>query len=382
MVAQTLAAVGMFAIPTLAAIIKQSLGLSSAMIGYQTSLAFGMGGVSAVLVGSLVRKFGPCRVFQVGQMILAIGCVLVMSSSVIIITVGIGLIGFGFGAASPITSIILARHGTPERRNFLFSMKQMSTPLGAAIAGIISPIIAETWAWQWVFGMIVILVLASIVGLSYFHRIWDDEADHNARITPPWVGFQIVFADQTLLRLALTGFFFALAQLGLTAFLVLFLVEDLEFSVISAGLMLSMVHGIGVASRLMWGEIADRTGNPLAVLSFIGGVAAVCAAIAAMTSSEWPQGLIYGLFLVFGLSGYGWSGLHAAAVAAIAKPDRLGETISGAFGFLFLGAWAGPSLAALVFSISEDYSAVFMFFCVSAAIGAILTGFRARTQSR
>lgn len=380
--AQTLAAFGMFTIPTLAATIKGALGLSPSMIGYQTSLAFGMSGVSAVLIGGFVRRFGPCRVFQAGLMFLAAGGALVIASSMATVTAGIALIGFGFGFASPVTSIILARFGTAARRNLLFSIKQSSTPLGAAIAGIVSPTLAESWTWQWAFGVTVIAALLSALCLNLFHRTWDNEADHKARIALPWEGIRIIFANRTLLRMASIGFCYAMAQLGLTAFLVLFLVEDLAFSVISAGLILSMVHGVGVVSRLIWGFSADRAGNVLAVLSFIGGLTAVCAAIAVFASPEWPLVSIYALFLVFGSAGFAWSGLQAAAMAAMAESDRLSETISGGFGFLFLGAWAGPVLAALVFSVSENYGAVFGFLCLSAVIGAVLAGFGSRTQNR
>lgn len=373
--AQAFAAVAMFLIPTLAADIKETMGLSSAAIGYHISLAFGMGCISSISVGGFTRRFGANRIFQLGQIILAIGAALVATAVSPLVTIGMAFVGFGFGIASPVTSIILAQFSSAARVNLLFSVKQMATPTGAALAGAIGPVIAVAWSWQLAFASIGVILLTSVLVLGVFRRVWDGEVDPSAPISSPWTSYKIILRDRKLLVLALTGFFYSVAQLGLTAFLVLFLVEDLLYSAVSAGLLLSLVHALGVVSRPIWGWCADCVGNVAAVLSFIGLLTMTCAALAASITPTWPSAVVYAVFIAFGAAGFAWSGLQMATIASLAVPSRRAETLSGAFGLIFLGAWAGPGLASAVFSAFHTYTSVFVFLGLSAFVGTALTGF-------
>lgn len=370
-----LAAFGMFMIPTLAANIKETTGLGSAEIGFNFSLAFAMGGVAAVSVGGFTRRYGPGRVFQAGQLVLALGALLFGSAAAPLIPLGAAMVGFGFGVASPTTSIIVAQFSRAANFNLLLSVKQMATPMGAALAGATGPAMADALGWPGVFACIAVLALGSLVALAWFRRTWDRETQPSAPISPPWNGFRLIFRDRTLAVLGLTGFLYSVAQLGLTGFVVLFLVEDMSYSAISAGLMLSLVNGIGLLSRPFWGWCADALGTVFPVLTLLGVTTAACAALIALMAPDWPDWLVYAVFLLFGASGFGWSGVQVAAVASVVPSDRRAESFSGTFGLIFLGSWAGPGIASFVFSVFHGYTAVFVFLGLAGLAGAALTGY-------
>lgn len=371
--AQVFAALGMFAIPALTTHIKETTGFSSAEMGYIFSLAFAMGGISSVSVGGFIRRYGANRVFQLGQIVLAVGALLVATSATRLTVIGSAMIGFGFGVASPVASIILAQFSRSAYFNLLFSAKQMATPIGAVLAGAVAPALATTFSWPVAFSAIAALAVGSVFVLVPFRRFWDRDAQASAPVSPPWNGFRMIFRDRTLTVLGLTGFFYSVAQLGLAGFLVLFLVEDLSYSAITAGLMLSLVSGAGLVSRPVWGWCADRIGAVSPVLMGIGIVTTASATLVALMTPEWPDTIVYAVFLAFGAAGFGWSGVQIAAVASVAPAERRSETFSGAFGLIFLGALAGPGLASIVFSVFHSYAAVFVALGLAGFTGTVLT---------
>ena len=372
---QILAAFGMFMIPTLATNIKDTTSLGSAEIGFNFSLAFAMGGVAAVSVGGFTRRYGPGRVFQTGQLVLALGALLLASAASPLIALGSAMVGFGFGVASPVASIVVAQFSRAANFNLLLSVKQMSTPMGAALAGATGPTVAAALSWPAVFACIAVLALGSLAALEWFRRPWDRETQPTAPISPPWNGFRLIFCHRALAVLGLTGFLYSVAQLGLTGFLVLFLVEDMGYSAVSAGLMLSYVNGVGLLGRPFWGWCADALGTVFPVLTVLGVTTAACAALVATMSPEWPDWLVYVVFFLFGASGFGWSGVQIAAVGSVVPSDRRAEAFSGAFGLIFLGSLAGPGIASIVFSAFHSYAAVFVLLSLAGFAGTALTGY-------
>ena len=86
--------------------------------------------------------------------------------------------------------------------------------------------------------------------------------------------------------LAIASFCLSFVQLCLSAFAVTMLVEEVGYSLVAAGVLLSFMHAAGVGGRILWGWIADRAGNSLGLLQFLALVTTV--AVSQLRSSRRP----------------------------------------------------------------------------------------------
>jgi len=361
-----------YLVPALAIATKQSLGVDAAFIGYQVTLVFGFGGVSSLISGGFVGRFGPCRVLQAALLVGAVGCLLYSVPNPLVLTIGSVVLGCSYGMTYPAASVLLSRFGSPERINFLYSFRQASTALGAVIAGLIGPFIAVFWGWQGAFYVLAAFALVMTVGINGLRPYWDDLADRKYPISAPWAGLRIIFSNRPLFMLCFVGFGFSAVQVGVLAFLVLFLAEEVGFSLAQGGLALSLINILGASSRMFWGWRADHLKNSLVVVSSMGVVTAIVVAVFSFASPVWPTWMIYSVLSFFGLATFGWSGIVMANIASRADPDKIAETVGGALGFMFSGAWVGPSIGSVILQITGNYRYVFAFLCITALIAAAM----------
>ena len=366
-------AIGGYLVPALAIATKESLGVDAAFIGYQVTLVFGFGGVSSLVSGGYVARYGPCRVLQAALLVSALGCLLYSVPNKVVLTIGSVIIGCSYGMTYPSASVLLSRFGSPERMNFLFSFRQMSTSLGAVFAGLLGPFIAVLWGWQGGFILLAAVSLVCAVAINGLRAHWDDLADPKYAISPPWAGVRMIVSNRPLLMICSTGFGFSAVQVGVLAFLVLFLSEEVGFSLSKAGLALSLINLLGAVSRMFWGWRADRLSNSLLVVAVMGLVTASTIAVFSFANPEWPQWVIFGTLSFFGFATFGWSGIVMANIARRADPDKIAETIGGALGFMFSGAWVGPSVGSIILQLTGSYRHVFAFLFVTALIAVILS---------
>jgi len=366
-------ATGGYMVPALAIATKQSLGVDAAFIGYQVTLVFGFGGISSLVSGGYVARYGPCRVLQASLLVSALGCLLYGVPNKIVLTIGSVIIGCSYGMTYPSASVLLSRFGSPERMNFLFSFRQASTSLGAVFAGLLGPFIAVLWGWQGGFFLLAGLSAVLAVAINGLRPHWDDLADPKYAISPPWAGVRMILSNRPLLMICSIGFGFSAVQVGVLAFLVLFLSEEVGFSLSKAGLALSLINLLGAASRMFWGWRADRLRNSLLVVAVMGMVTATTIAAFSFANPDWPQWVIFGTLSFFGFATFGWSGIVMANIARRANPDKIAETIGGALGFMFSGAWVGPSVGAFILQLTGNYRHVFAFLFITALIAVVLS---------
>jgi len=364
-----------YLVPALAVATKETLGVSAAFIGYQVALVFGVGGLSSLIAGGVVSRFGPCRVLQAGLTLSGVGCLLYTVPNTIVVTAGSVLIGFCYGMSHPASSVLLSRFGSQERLNFLFSFRQSSTALGAVIAGVLGPVLASILVWQWAFYGLAIFSILLAIAINHLRPHWDDQADPKTPISAPWAGLRLIILNRKLLTLCLTGFCLSVVQVGVLAFLVLFVVEDVGLTMTQGGLALSLINILAVGSRIFWGWQADRTRNSLMVVTAMGALTTLTVLVFSAADSQWPQWLVFCTMSVLGLATFGWSGIVIANVVRRADQNKIAETMGGTLGFFFSGAWVGPSVGSLILQFTGSFSYVFLFLAVMAFIATVMAGF-------
>jgi sugar phosphate permease len=187
-----------------------------------------------------------------------------------------------------------------------------------------------------------------------------------------------VFASPRLRQLASISFLYAATQVSLTSFLVVYLTQAQQWSLVSAGFALTIATLGGVAGRLIWGAVADRSRAPYAVMGTIGTAAGACA----LTLAVWPPGApvwpMYLLCALFGGTAIGWNGVHLAEVARCSPAGRAGA-ITGATGFVtFAGVVCGPTLFSAITVATGSYRSGF----VAIALGSLTCGVWTVIRSR
>ena len=339
------------AVAVLAPAIASDLQVSASWVGAFVGLVYLGAMAASLLSGAYIARHGSIRVSQVCVVLCALGIAGVATAgpgALPLVAVAALVLGVGYGPITPASSEILARTTPASRMSLVFSIKQTGVPAGAALAGAVLPSLSLVTGWRGALGIAaaagiaVVVVAQAVRGALDVHR----RADDHSAFARALDAVRRTFRDRELASIALLSLVYAAAQVCLTTFLVVHLTSVLGWSLVAAGLGLSVGTAGGVAGRIVWGALSDRTQQPRAVLGVIGVIAGACSVITALSTPAWPAFVIYATVAVFGATAIGWNGVMLAEVARLAPPGQAGAT-TGATGFVtFGGVMAGPPLFA------------------------------------
>jgi sugar phosphate permease len=175
-----------------------------------------------------------------------------------------------------------------------------------------------------------------------------------------------------LRRLASASFFFSFVQLCLGAFTVTMLVNEAGYSLVTAGIMLSLVQASGVAGRVLWGWLGDLTRNGPAVLVKISIIMALCCVVIAFVTPATPPLVTALVFMLFGATAVGWNGVFMAEIARCSPRGQVGVATGGAMVWNFAGILIGPATFAMMYGLVGSYAWTFGLLALIAAAGCAL----------
>lgn len=372
MAAQIVSTMAIAIFPVIAPRLAVELGVAPVTIGYQVSLIFGAATLASPVMSFAVVRWGACRATQAGLMLCVVAMGLALTSSLAALVVTSILVGVSMALLTPASGHLLFRFSPPENRNFIFSVKQTGVPLGWMLMALAAPAITVAVGWRWAVLLVLVLTLLAALALQRMRASWDnDRKPHAGLWTSPAAGLRLTWRYPVLRWLAAASFALAFTQLCLGTFLVTMLVEDAGYSLVAAGLMLSLVQAAGGAGRMLSGWLADRTGDSLGVLKKIAMTTTICCLVTAFLAPGWPTALIALLFLVFGTVAVGWNGLFLAEVARCSPPGQVSLATSGAMTWNFAGILIGPALFATVYSVVGSYTLTYGWLAGVAFLGLI-----------
>ncbi|MBY0267141.1 MAG: MFS transporter [Burkholderiales bacterium] len=381
--AQIAAAMGIAIFPVIAPQLALMLGVDASYVGYQISLLFGAAMLASTLVGTVVLRWGACRGMQWALWLAAAGMSIALVGKLWTMPLAALFIGSSNALAAAAAAHLLYRFGPPKHRNLIFSIKQTGVPLGWALIALIAPVLTLRWGWR--LPMLVVLVYAVAAALLFerWRRYWDDDRDpHAAGRTSLFTGVIELWRYPTLRYLGIAAFFFSLLQLCVGTFTVNLLVKDVGYSLVAAGVMLSLVQVAGMAGRLVFGWMADRSGKAIAALSVTSLCAAAGCVISVFVSPQWPAWVLVPFYLLFGVVAYGWNGVMHAQIARLSPPGMVSVVTGGVMIWIFAGILVGPSLFALAYRMIGSYTTTFGFLAVAGVASALLAALAARTEPR
>jgi MFS family permease len=360
--------------------IAQAFAIAPKWIGVFVGLVYAGAMFASLACGGFIERFGAIRISQFGVVLSAAGTLMIAlapSHALTVLIVAALLIGVGYGPITPASSHVLIRTAEPHRLALTFSIKQTGVPAGAALAGALLPALALVVGWR------ITLLIATFAGLVVAaaaeptHAMLDTDTDkerRSGRAFSPSTLFQplrIVLRSRTLAELALVSFIYAGTQVCLTSFIVVYLTESLEWSLVGAGLALTAATVGGVVGRIGWGFVADRVVPPRRVLGIIGVIAAACGIVITMATPAWPTVAVAIVALIFGATAIGWNGVQLAEVARHAPKGAAGA-VTGASGFItFSGVVAGPPIFALLAAWTGSYRVGFGVFAAMSGISGL-----------
>lgn len=370
---QTLISLGILSLPAVAPFTAKSLGISPTWVGVEISLLYCFAIASSLIAPRLVRRYGPGRASQMSLGLLGLGLATAAVPSFATMVLAVGLMGLAYGVPNPAASHMLNRHVPPRNRNLLFSIKQSGVPLGGLLAGLLVVPLAGTVNWHVALMLPAALALMLAAMLQIWRPVWDHDRDPAYPVwRSPLGALRLVLGEQPLRYLFFAGILLAAAQLCLSTFLVVLLVEDYRMAPVAAGTVLAIVQGFGFAGRMLWGVAADRLGGGSRALVLLSWTLAAFAAILGLM----PPGSL-GMALVpvlvgLGACASGWSGVFLAEADQRAPKGHASEAAAVSLIGTFFGVIAGTSTFGALVPLMGSYSRVFLLVAVGSALAAVL----------
>ncbi|MGZ8273074.1 MAG: MFS transporter [Burkholderiaceae bacterium] len=358
---QAMVAMATITVPVLAPAASRELNVSAGLVGLFVSLVYLGSMISSAASADAIRRIGAIRFSQYCLITCAIGLALLTHGSTPALIISALVLGLGYGPITPASSHILAKTTPPHMMSFVFSVKQTGVPLGGALAGVVVPPLVLLGGWRaGAFAVAGLCVLTALIAQP-IRAENDSDRDPRRPISArgPFRALALVATDAAVRRLAICSFFFSALQLCLTTYLVIYLTDQLGYTLVQAGLMLSVATAAGIVGRIAWGAIADRSGRPAAVLGVVGCAMAAAAGTMALSSPEWSRALMIVLCALFGGTAIGWNGVYLAEVARQAPKGKTVEATGGALFFTFFGVLITPPLFAAIVEGGGGYGMAF-----------------------
>src|SRR5690606_13333208 len=121
---QSLVAMALITLPTVAPVVADALGISAAYAGLYIAIAYAGAMAASLFAGGAVRRYGAIRASQAGLVLCALGVAACAVGTVYMTALGAVLIGLGYGPITPASSHLLAKTTPAHRMSFVFSVKQ------------------------------------------------------------------------------------------------------------------------------------------------------------------------------------------------------------------------------------------------------------------
>ncbi|WP_374449331.1 MFS transporter [Stella sp.] len=383
---QALASATTLSVPTIAPRLAEMLGISPALIGYQTTLIYAGAMATSVVGGAVVRRLGAGRASQIALALAIVAILLVIGGSLWTIALGSLVMGLGYGLTNPAASHLLMRFARGPRLNLIFSIKQTGVPWGGMLAGLMLPPVALTLGWRWAVGLVAVLALGLLLALAPGRRSWDDDRDPTHRLRQnPFAAVSLVWRTPPLRYLSFASMTLSLTQMCVLAFMTTLLVAEAGFGLVEAGLVVAIMQVAGVLGRVGWGVVADRIGDGFVALLAVTMLAVLACILASTLSAAWPAWAVYGLGALFGSTAVGWNGVFMAEVARQAPPDRIGIATGGCMMLTFSSIIFGPAAFGAVSVAIGSFATTYLAVAAVAALGAaslVLARRAARARTR
>ncbi len=362
---QLVLSMGSFGWGPLAPFLKKLMSLNSLQIGTVSASFYFASALSAFPAGIIVDRYGVKRGFVAwlgltGFPLFFLGFFI---SFYYVFLIMVAVAGFGYGFGNPVASKGLYIWFDRKTRGMVFGIRQAAVTAGAAIAGVLLVYISQrsgpVIALRTVFCMISLMIVLVLVlyktpeGAEHVPGRPERKGDSFIRSN-----LSEFFKNRVLFILSIVAAIFGMGQGVVATFFLLYLNEELGYSLLTSGYLFTLVMISGAVGRVFWGVVSDRLfkGSRRPVLIIISFLGFLSLTLLGLWPEMWPRWMFVLIAVGIGFSSWGWNGITFLMVAEISGKKRMATSVGLATTF----GWFGISLGSMGFGIVTDHFGYFL----------------------
>lgn len=315
--------------------------LSRSQLGLATTVSFVIGGFGSILAGRFVDKIGVRKITIYAMLIVALSLFLIsVTTNYLLILVLSAFAGITLAFGNPITNKVIA-HEIPARiRGPITGIKQSGVQLGASAAGFALAPLVVIFGWRIGLAITVLIPVTALIFSLIFipERAVEKTPQSTAERLP-----------KPVYLIAIYGFFNGAAISCLTAYLPLYFVESLDFSLSAAGILFGTFGIVALFARVFWGWLAGKVeiGRELLIAMAIAAAFGIVLISYGQLFSIW---LIWAATLLLGITAMSWN-----SVGMLMVINGVSKTATGqATGVVLFGFYVGIASSPVFFGFLVD----------------------------
>lgn len=362
------------------AVMKEEFGWSTTALSIAFALQQALGGFLGPVIGWLIARVGARYVIRAGIVIFAVGVMLLSTiNSLTGLYLCVSVIALGASLAGFLPLNTVAVQWFERRRSMALALMQT----GISMGGLIVPIVAWALAnYGWRPTSVATSILALAIGLPLTFIIGNQPEDYGLKPDgssskdpklKPTVSHGRDYTAQEALKTSafwIISFGHALALMvvfAVLAHMVVFLKEDLSFSLQLAGTLVAVMTTMSLVGQLLGGFLGDRFNKRYIAIGAMFGHASGLLMLSYGGTLAW----VIAFCIVHGVS---W-GLRGPIMQAM-RADYFGRTHFGQImGFsspiVTLGIMSGPLIAGTSVDLFGSYQVGFTLLAGLAALGSV-----------
>lgn len=178
-----------------------------------------------------------------------------------------------------------------------------------------------------------------------------------------------VYGSPALWHLGLVYLFFGFSYIIYGTFFSAAMISDKGLTQAQAGLIWSMIGGIGIFSGILWGTISDYLGRKYA-MAIVFSLQAACYLLFAVAGTT---GMLYVSAILYGLTAFSIPGIVAAACGDYVGPRLAPAALGMVTLFFAVGQATAPSVAGYLTDVTNSFSKAFLLASAVAALGGAVS---------
>ncbi|WP_082487112.1 MFS transporter [Leifsonia sp. Root112D2] len=256
-----------------------------------------------------------------------------------------------------------------DRRGLAMGIRQMCQPLGVTIAAVTIPTIASASGVG--AAMLVPLVMTAVFAVASAVGIKDPPRAPRPTDAAATASANPYRSSGFLWRIHAVSILLVVPQFTLSTFGLVWLVAELHWPPLAAGVLVGIAQFVGAVGRLFVGVLSDRVGSRVRPLRWVA--MAACAAmllLAAFDVSFWGAAAV--MFVIATTIVVADNGLAFTSVAEVAGSAWAGRALGAQNTGQFLAASVvGPAVGALIGLVGYPFAFVIVALCPAVAVPLI-----------
>lgn len=353
MLAMTMPMIVLYSVSSLGTQIVEALNLLPGSLGYLVTSSFSVASILSIGTGWYVSRYGARHSLLLLFTIVVIAFLLIaFQPSYYSLMIAAGLCGVSQALANPSTNVLIRQNFSLNKQASVVGLKQSGVQLAALISGVLLPVMALNYGWNWAyFSLIPLAILCIFLVITKISE------------TKKSLQFTLDKPNRFLSKLMAIQLF---VGIGLSSF-VTFLPSFSVFSGFSETLsfyLIAVFGVVGMASRIVLTPVGARFNNEVVFLMILIGLSFFSVVLMVVFSANY-----FWLFWV-SVVGVGATAVtsNSVVMSMIVRDHSYGK-LSSASGYIsvaFFGGFAiGPAVFGSLLNFYQDYTASWLIVCVS-----------------